>query len=179
MSSYPQAYIDYLVYFHAERDYFECHEVMEEYWKAHPDDPLSRTYVGLIQIAVGLYHQRRGNTTGAVKMLRSSMLQLQDDQLTQLGVDAAELRRRIALRLEALRQAAVAYADLDIPLQDEALLERCKQECLERGLGWGHTRDHADHLLIHKHTLRDRSEVIEARRQQLLIRQRGRERGPS
>ncbi len=30
---YPNAYLDYLVYFHGHRDYFECHEVLEEYWK--------------------------------------------------------------------------------------------------------------------------------------------------
>ena len=30
---YPEAYIEYLMYFHGNRDYFECHEVLEEYWK--------------------------------------------------------------------------------------------------------------------------------------------------
>lgn len=30
---YPAEYLEYLVYFHADRDYFECHEILEEYWK--------------------------------------------------------------------------------------------------------------------------------------------------
>ena len=37
MTQYPEAYTDYLCYFHGARDYFECHEVMEEYWKEHPN----------------------------------------------------------------------------------------------------------------------------------------------
>ncbi|WP_205628902.1 DUF309 domain-containing protein, partial [Acinetobacter baumannii] len=51
---YPEALIDYLVYFHADRDFFECHEVLEDYWKSLPKEERSLFWVGLIQIAVGL-----------------------------------------------------------------------------------------------------------------------------
>lgn len=30
---YPEAYIEYLAEFHGSRDYFECHELLEEHWK--------------------------------------------------------------------------------------------------------------------------------------------------
>jgi len=33
---YPEPYLEYLIQFHAERDYFECHEILEEYWKSAP-----------------------------------------------------------------------------------------------------------------------------------------------
>ncbi len=61
---YPKAYIDYLVEFHATRDYFECHEILEEYWKEDPPKKRKRYWVGFIQLAVALYHHRRQNTAG-------------------------------------------------------------------------------------------------------------------
>ncbi|PAD68333.1 hypothetical protein CHH83_14265, partial [Bacillus sp. 7586-K] len=33
---YDQEYIDFLVHFHCDRDYFECHEILEEHWKKDP-----------------------------------------------------------------------------------------------------------------------------------------------
>lgn len=32
---YPTAYIKYLFHFHTDRDYFECHELLEEHWKQY------------------------------------------------------------------------------------------------------------------------------------------------
>lgn len=67
---YPKPYIDYLVYFHTNRDYFECHEVLEEHWKVA--DPRHRNvlWVGLIQVAVSLYHHRRSNYVGAERTMK-------------------------------------------------------------------------------------------------------------
>ena len=56
-------YLAFLVYFNRDRDYFECHEVMEELWLAQESDPL---YKGLLQIAVGLFHFRYGNVIGRI-----------------------------------------------------------------------------------------------------------------
>lgn len=30
---YPPEYIEFLYHFHCDRDYFECHEILEELWK--------------------------------------------------------------------------------------------------------------------------------------------------
>ncbi len=48
---------------------FQAHEVLESAWKTSPawERPL---WQGLAQIAVGLTHARRGNTTGAATVLR-------------------------------------------------------------------------------------------------------------
>jgi hypothetical protein len=52
----------------AERP-FHAHEVLEGTWKSAP--PGERDlWQGLAQVAVGLTHQRRGNRTGAVTLLR-------------------------------------------------------------------------------------------------------------
>lgn len=175
MKDYPQAYIDYLVYFNGVRDFFECHEVLEEYWKAHPNSPLSDTWVGLIQIAVGLYHQRRNNMNGALKMLRSARTKLTAERLAELGIDAHRLLDELHDRCEQLTSLElVKFADLDIPLRDERLLEQCMEQCRQMHVNWGQGSDMDDEALIHKHKLRDRSDVIAERTAQLAKRQQAR-----
>lgn len=175
MNAYPQAYMDYLIHFHAERDFFECHEVLEEYWKEHPEDPDSEAYVGLIQVAVSLYHQRRGNLAGAVKMLTSAIQRLDRERLERLGIDADQFRSRLQARLNELMDPLnFAYTDMDIPLRDQLLEALCRQACDVNNKIWGQPTNLDDTFLIHKHTLRDRSAVVAERelQKQLKLKQR-------
>lgn len=55
-----QGYLDRDMPFHA-------HEVLEEQWKVAPQ-PERALWQGLAQLAVGLTHQRRGNTSGATSV---------------------------------------------------------------------------------------------------------------
>jgi uncharacterized protein len=48
---------------------FSAHEVLEARWKAGPDEE-RELWRGLAQICVGLTHEARGNTTGALTLLR-------------------------------------------------------------------------------------------------------------
>jgi uncharacterized protein len=48
---------------------FHAHEVLEAAWKSGPAEERD-LWQGLAQIAVGLTHARRGNTSGAVALLR-------------------------------------------------------------------------------------------------------------
>lgn len=48
---------------------FQAHEVLEAVWKSAPE-PERPLWQGLAQLAVGLTHARRGNTAGAVTVLR-------------------------------------------------------------------------------------------------------------
>ncbi|MET7395765.1 DUF309 domain-containing protein [Dactylosporangium sp. NPDC005572] len=47
---------------------FHAHEVLEAAWKAAPE-PERELWRGLAQIAVGVTHARRGNPTGAARLL--------------------------------------------------------------------------------------------------------------
>ncbi|WP_426453692.1 DUF309 domain-containing protein [Paenibacillus sp. S-38] len=164
---YPEAYVRYLVHFHAERDYFECHEVLEEYWKEHPEDADGEAYVGLIQLAVSLYHQRRGNLAGAVKMLSGAIRRLGGGAAEKLGIREAELLREMEGRLRALEDpASFVYRDLDIPLADADLVQSCREASGSSWERWAQPSDLSDRYLIDKHTLRDRSGVIEERERQ-------------
>jgi uncharacterized protein len=159
---YPQALIHYLVYFHADRDYFECHEVLEEYWKSLPPSERSGLWVGLIQIAVGLYHQRRGNFAGAAKMLGGALQRLTSEELNGVGLDGSRLLKEIEARKEEVQKQA-PYTDLSLPISSAALLQACEEVCGGRGVSWMSATNPQNEYLIHKHKLRDRTDVIAER----------------
>lgn len=120
--SYEPLFVAYLVYFNRDRDYFECHEVLEELWLARGRDPL---YKGLLQVAVGLFHARRGNLSGGRKMLRSALERLTPYPEQALGIDLGKLRQDteayVALLTEGDPQA-FTYYDLTIRLLDPELV---------------------------------------------------------
>ncbi|CAM4286381.1 DUF309 domain-containing protein [Paenibacillus alkaliterrae] len=164
MITFPNAYVSYLVEFHASRDYFECHELLEEYWKEHPGDGLADTWVGFIQLAVGLYHERRGNKRGALKMLEQTERRLTDSPLESLGIEKKSLLEQLSQRLAALRDDShTDYADIDLNIINDELWSRCLAECAERGWEWGKPSPIEDASIIQRHKLRDRTDVIAAR----------------
>ncbi len=174
--TYPSAYIDYLVYFHAERDYFECHEVMEEYWKEHPDDSYKDVWHICIQLAVTAYHERRGNVAGAFKMLNQARNRMRGADIPvlvgKIGLDAERLHTmmvswlaKLEIAITALQQESAAdmYEDPNLPIADPTLEQLCKEEAERRGHAWLAPSQLQDAALINKHTLRDRTDVIQAR----------------
>jgi predicted metal-dependent hydrolase len=160
---YPSAYIEYLLHFHANRDYFECHEILEEHWKSDHKKPV---WAGLIQIAVALYHHRRGNMKGAKRMMEKAIRLLETERLSlhQLGLDDAKLLPLLRGYLARIEQGR-PYESIHLPIADEALLQTCLKLCGEKGLVWGSESDLRNEFLLHKHARRDRSDVIAAREQ--------------
>ncbi|MDQ0058064.1 DUF309 domain-containing protein [Paenibacillus harenae] len=176
MNNIPDSYVSFLVEFHATRDLFECHELLEEYWKEHPNDGMSDIWVGLIQLAVSLYHERRGNRKGAAMMLEQSRKRLSVSRLLPLGLDRERLIGLIDKRLVALaeRENAQPYEDMNLPIVSEEIARRCEEQCAKRGLAWGELSPLTNDALIHRHKLRDRSEVIQARQDSLQAKQKER-----
>ncbi|GAB7386879.1 DUF309 domain-containing protein [Bacillaceae bacterium] len=168
---YPQALIDYLVHFHGDRDYFECHEILEEYWKSLPKNEKGDVWVGLIQIAVALYHQRRGNYAGARKMFAAALRRLRAQELNRLGLGGERLLSLLHRRMKAVEQKE-AYDDLNLPIDDENLLQRCKDRAREWNIPWLAGSDLENEFLLHKHALRDRSEVSKTREEALAKRKK-------
>ncbi|MCM2674267.1 DUF309 domain-containing protein [Alkalicoccobacillus plakortidis] len=165
---YASAYLEYLIYFHAERDYFECHEVLEEHWKTTAQTEEDAYWVALIQIAVGLYHQRRGNLNGAKKMLSNALRLIKRDttSIQDLGIEPQFLMQTLNDRLNQL-ETATDFEDINLPIHDSQLLTLCQNKCKELKLTWCKPSVLSNKQLIHKHTLRDRKEVINERAYQL------------
>jgi predicted metal-dependent hydrolase len=171
---YPKAYLDYLYHFHCDRDYFECHEVLEEYWKEKDASEREVHWVGLIQIAVGLYHQRRGNFNGASRMLQNASRILGNEAVAieALGLDSGQLVKLLEERIVCVTKHE-PYVSMNLPIVDPDLQLSCDAMAISGGKVWGAASDLHDGSLVNRHTLRDRSDVIAERQRQLELRKRG------
>ncbi len=157
--TYPKGYINYLIYFHCLRDYFECHEVLEDHWKQ--DQEKNHIWVGLIQLAVSLYHYRRGNNIGAKRMLETATFNIQKYPVTHLGID----QKTLLLQMDEINKRCelnLPFEDMNLPIIDIDLLKHCEDLCVNSNIVWGAASAN-DPYLIHKHKLRDRTEVISER----------------
>jgi hypothetical protein len=71
---------------------FAAHEVLEAVWKA-TEGAERELWRGLAQLAVGVTHAKRGNSTGAASLLdRAAASMAPYDGTTPYGVDVAALR---------------------------------------------------------------------------------------
>jgi CheY-like chemotaxis protein len=85
-------------------EYFECHETLEAAWRQE-ERSIRLLYQGILQVGVALYHIRRGNWPGAMKVLARATPKLahfapdcMDIDVGQLLTDAgriAELLKRL------------------------------------------------------------------------------------
>lgn len=159
---YPVEYINYLIEFHATRDYFECHELLEEYWKENPSDGYEAFWVGCIQVAVGQYHERRHNLRGARLMYESAIHKLTPQPQVVLGVNLQDLLLQLQQHVQAC-QLQLPYEDIMFNIVDDQLRKQCEHETALRDLRWGLSSEETTDDIIHRHKLRDRSDVISAR----------------
>jgi len=54
------------------REFYECHEVLEEIWLAEPER-IRTLYQGILQVGVAFYHLGRGNFRGATSLLETGI----------------------------------------------------------------------------------------------------------
>lgn len=168
---YPDEYIQFLTHFHGDRDYFECHEVLEEYWKKTDPGNKDSIWVGLILMAVSSYHHRRNNFNGAKRTLEKAIniFELHHDDLKKMGLDHPKLLKILQEQLTTITQKQ-PYKSFHLPISDRILLEKCLEACHQLNLRWGQESDITNINLVQRHTLRDRTNVIQERIQSLKIR---------
>lgn len=168
---YPTEYIQFLAHFHGDRDYFECHELLEDYWKRIDSRNKDSIWVGLILLSVSAYHHRRSNFSGAERTLRKAIkiFEWQADSLTNLGLNKKDLYQLISRQVYAL-QNGESYRSFSLPIRDPILLELAKKTCEQKGFIWGNESDLTNNSLVHRHKLRDRTSIIEERNQSLKTR---------
>jgi len=164
MTKYPASYIQYLVHFHGDRDYFECHEILEEYWKATDTNNKRSIWVALILLAVSTYHHRRKNFSGALRTLNKAMEIFSADRtaIRLLGIDPERLNVTLGQRKNRILNK-IPYTSFQLPIIDTELKKLCLEECKQNGFTWGKTSEMDNLDLIHRHSARDRSEIISER----------------
>jgi uncharacterized protein len=165
---YPKEYIQYLVHFHGDQDYFECHEILEDLWKKCDFKNKHSIWVGFIQLAVANYHHRRGNFAGAKKTLKNAfnIFLSMEDSITKLGLEYHTLMVTLTEQLAKIEQKHV-FNSFQLPIYDDSLLHECKIICKQKGLMWGNKSNITDENLVHRHMLRDRTMIIQQRQHAL------------
>jgi uncharacterized protein len=161
---FPTAFVKYLYHFHVDRDYFECHEILEEYWKEETDQSKNSIWVGFILLAVANYHHRRNNFSGATRTLAKAIniLSTQKTEIIKLGFSEIvffDLLHSHLLRLKENKP----YESYTLPILNTVLLNECYSFSELSQLNWGNKSDLSNENLIHRHKLRDRTNVISDR----------------
>lgn len=127
---FAQQYLDFLFEFHMTRDYFECHEIMERYWKNHPSYPdKKRAEVALLQLSVALYHWRRGNYSGAlheIKRVHENLEYTLKDIVEVYNISGLEFAEDVS-DLVYLIDTRQEYYDYNLPLDAHALKAYCEE----------------------------------------------------
>ncbi|WP_342432183.1 DUF309 domain-containing protein [Neobacillus sp. FSL H8-0543] len=167
---YPEEYIHFLAHFHGDRDYFECHEILEEYWKKSNDQSKDSIWVGLILLAVSAYHHRRANFNGAGRTLNKAIhiFTSQQNTLPKIGLEKQTLFSLLTNQLAIIKKEE-AYQSYHLPITDPFLLKDCIKKCEQIGYSWNTASNLSDKSLVDRHILRDRSSVIQERIDAIII----------
>ncbi|GKU81067.1 DUF309 domain-containing protein [Niallia sp. NCCP-28] len=168
---YPNEYILFLVHFHGDRDYFECHEILEDYWKQVDKANKQSIWVAFILLAVSCYHFRRGNYAGALKTIRKSLyiFQIENENISKYGLNKDKLFFSIEALEKQIGQLS-AFPGFSLPIDDKQLEEICKNKAAELGLLWK-DQTPVDPIFINRHLTRDRTTVLKERAEALFMRQ--------
>lgn len=151
-------FIKFIAYFNENQDYFECHEVLEDYWNLVAPRDRTHPLVGYLQAAVALYHWRRGNFRGAAKLLAKAGVPLRkahnENSPFSDGVDLPAFLRDLREAREAV-DGERPFTPFPIRITDPVIRNAVSD--LTRS---GAVPDLTGARLIHKHMLRDRSHIL-------------------
>lgn len=150
-------FVDYCSHFNGTQDYFECHEVLEEYWKKHSPNDKKHPLVGYIQLATGLYHWRRQNKKGALRILTKAYSIFQENKNSEFFeyVDFNHLCDYCIKSIEKIKQDC-PFEAFQLQILNKELKSLVEKRIVEL------PKD-SYHFLLNKHMLRDRSDILIAR----------------
>ncbi len=154
-------FVSFIIYFNHNQDFFECHEVLEAYWKDIPNRTKEHPLTAYILLSTGLYHWRRENYIGALRTLRKASIKM--DQMLEhhphftKGIDFNSLYDYLQNSIQSIeaRQPFIAFS---IPITSVTLQQRVIEQAPDLKL----LPINSDEI-IHKHLLRNRSEMIRLR----------------
>ncbi|WJY28629.1 DUF309 domain-containing protein [Sporosarcina trichiuri] len=154
-------FVEFLVYFNRNQDYFEGHEVLEEYWKSVPGFSKEHPLTAFILLTTGMYHWRRGNFSGASRTFGKS-----SERFAAAARSYPEYREeldigRLLADLESARglvQQRRPFRPFPIIVLSQTLLQKTEEAGRTMTLLPRGSED-----VVHKHMRRDRSDILELR----------------
>ncbi|MEK5039296.1 DUF309 domain-containing protein [Sporosarcina sp. FSL K6-3457] len=147
-------FVQFMVYFNDNQDYFECHEVLEEYWKSIPNSDKNHPLTSYILLATGMYHWRRGNLAGATRTLRKAEKKLPAFPTHYVEeIDFQQLLANVRYTVKRVEKGLPfeSFPFLITSPNLQVAVELAQQSMTLLPFG--------SEAVIHKHMLRDRSDI--------------------
>lgn len=149
-----------------KQDYFECHEIMEDSWKSKENFTKDLDEVFFIQLSTAEYHYRRDNLYGARKIYSRAVKRLNSTPIDykKYGLKS-EIKSLIEGRLHNIDH--VNFKPLQLPLTNDMYQSlhsfAMPEVSFEEFLSYIKSLHKNNIMLVEKHRLRDRSEIINVR----------------
>ncbi|SOB94177.1 hypothetical protein SAMN05880501_101775 [Ureibacillus xyleni] len=158
---FHRLFVDFCTYYNGNQDYFECHEVLEEYWKEIAPGDKNHPLVGYVQLATGMYHWRRNNRMGAMKILKKALNNFSINQSSPFFdyIHYNQLYNDCEKSIAAIEKG-YDFTSFKIEIQNAelaALVQKNITELPTLPLNY----------LLNKHMLRDRSDILNERNKKL------------
>lgn len=152
-------FVQFLKEFNDINDYFECHELLEDYWKEVAPRQKVHSLAALILLSTSMYHWRRGNFSGALKTMGGSIKRMKETSHSSF-FETINFHRLYQDATNAYNsiQKQEPFLGFQIDIQNKELLSRVEEIPF--------VKEEDRNFLIHKHMLRDRSEILEEREKQ-------------
>lgn len=101
--------------------YFDCHEAFEEVWRSSTPEPKDLLQ-GLIQIAVAVYHFRRGKPAVSARVMAKGRRRVEPYPSPTLGLDLDHLREGVGRWEDRLRAGEAPGEPPELRIVDESAL---------------------------------------------------------
>jgi hypothetical protein len=99
-----------------QREFFECHEVIEQAWNEETA-PVRLMFQGILQLGVACYHIQNKNWRGAMKLIERGLPKIERFGPACMGLDLAELIRAAEIiRAELVRLGPTWPGEFDSSL---------------------------------------------------------------
>lgn len=152
-------FIQYIIHFNIHEDYFECHEVGEEYWKYVAPKDKMHPLAGWIQLAVGMYHWRRSNFPGALRSFIRAKDKLSNTGIWTEGFDTQILAEQLSNAIDGVTTRR-EFSSHKLPIISDDLSQEVIRYMAENPF-----ETLEPYFIMHKHRLRDRTSIINLREQ--------------
>lgn len=113
-----ERYLEFIDTFQAERDFFKCHEILEEVWIEETKcETRKHVSINLLLISVGLYHWRNKNFKGAIQVLENSLNNYDEvsEDIEKINIDSKCLKQVVLNVIERLKSQK-DYEEIYLPI---------------------------------------------------------------
>lgn len=145
----------YLYEFHVTRDYYRCHDFLEEWWfeLGNPQDHLLMAF---IQLAVAQYHWRADSLKGAQILYEKSLriFKMNFEKIDEYGIDADRLMKQME-KAQTMVELKEQFHEYNLPILSESLIAELTQLANQSKLKLYELSDMSNPKLVHHHKYKD------------------------